>query len=175
MLFEEIDKKQLREFLVKNWMTHDGAWFFQTTMAVGIAKANRLNKAAIGMLAEAEQKRLLKLMGWEGRRITTFSEFREVIDNAFSLVKGDFMNFEYSFPAENIMRYKMLGKCWAAEGMKKLGVEKEYECGVLRRVMCWIKQMGVKYKMIPPVKTCQLNTQATCEGEIHFLFNQHVE
>jgi len=171
VLFDDLDKTQVREFLVKNWMTHDGAWFLQTYMAFGIGKANRLNKAAIRLLAEAEQKRMLKLMGWEDHPITTFEEIRTVIDNAFSLVKGNFMDFELSFPEENVLHYKFLSKCWAYEGMKKLGVEKEYECGVLYRVECWIKNLGVKYKVEPRVKTCQLNEKPTCEGEIRFLLD----
>ncbi len=171
ILFDDMTKTQVREFLVKNWMTHDGAWFVQTYMAFGIDKANRLNKAAIRLLAEVEQKRMLRLMGWEDHPITTFEDIRTLMDNAFSLVKGDFMDFEYSFPVKNTMHIKMHSKCWAHEGMKKLGVEKEYECGVFYRVECWLKNMGVKYKMEPRMKTCQLNEKATCEGDIRFLLD----
>ncbi|OLS14116.1 MAG: hypothetical protein RBG13Loki_2294 [Promethearchaeota archaeon CR_4] len=168
-VFDDITKNQLREFLVKNHMAHDGAWFFYTCMELGIDKVNHLNKSAIKMLAEVEQKRLLQLMGWQDRKITTFEDLKTLINNAFSVVKGDFMDFEYSFPAKNIMRWVM-HKCWAYEGMKKLGVEKDYQCGVLWRVMCWIKNTGVKFEMNPIVKTCLLNTQGKCEGEILFLF-----
>ncbi len=168
-VFDDITKDQLREFLVKNWMTHDGAWFFYTCMELGIDKANRLNTSAIKMLAEVEQKRLLKLMGWQGRKVTTFDDLKALIDNGFSVIKGDFMDFGYSFPDKNVMRWSM-HKCWAIEGVKKLGVEKEYKCGVLWRVECWLKNAGVKFEMDPPVKTCLLNSSSKCEGEFRFFF-----
>lgn len=136
-------------------------------MELGIDKANHLNKSAIKMLAEVEQKRLLKLMGWQNHKITTFEDLKALIDNGFSVIKGDFMNFSYTFPAKNVMRWNM-HTCWAYEGVKKLGVEKEYQCGVLWRVMCWIKNAGVKYEIDPPVKTCLLTTQGKCEGEFRF-------
>jgi len=169
-IFDDITKDQLREFLVKNWMTHDGAWFFYTCMELGIAKANHLNKSAIKMLAEVEQKRLLKLMGWQDRKITMFEDVKTLIDNGFSVIKGDFMDFTYTFPAKNVMRW-IMRTCWAYEGVKKLGVEKEYQCGVIWRVMCWIKNAGVKFKIDPPVKTCLLTTQGKCEGEFRFFFD----
>ncbi len=171
-VFGEITKEQLREFLVKNWMSHDGAWFFYTCMELGIDKANRLNKSAIKMLAEGEQKRLLKLMGWQNHKITTFEDLKTLIDNAFSLIKGDFMGFTYSYPAKNVMHWVFSnGKCWAYEGMKNLGVEKEYECGVLWRVLCWIKDAGVKCEVHPPAKTCLMVTEGKCEGEFRFFLD----
>ncbi len=169
-VFDDITKDQLRELLVKNWMSHDGAWFFYTCMELGIDKANHLNKSAITMLAEGETKRLLKLMGWQGRKITTFEDLKTLIDSAFSLIKGDFMDFTYTFPAQNVMRWVM-GKCWAYAGMKKLSVEKDYQCGVLWRVICWIKNLGIKYEIHPPVKTCLMVTQGKCEGEIRFFLD----
>jgi hypothetical protein len=172
VIFDEIDKTQLKEFLVKNWMTHDGCWFFQTCMAFGIDKANRLNKGAIKMLAEAEQKQLLKLMGWQDYKIATLEDLKTLIDNAFSMIKGNFMSFEYSFSAPNVMRWTM-HSCWAYEGMKKLKVEKAYQCGVLWRVGCWIWKAGVKFEIKPKVKTCLLNEQDTCTGEFHFFFENN--
>jgi hypothetical protein len=165
-IFEELTKDQLRELLVKNWMTHDGAWFFHSCKELGIDKANQLNKSALNMLAEMEQKRILKLMGWQDHKIRTFEDLKAVVDNFFSLVKGDFMGFEYSFPAKNVYHWNMQ-KCWAYEGMKKLGVEKEFECGPLWRMMVWFKNLGIKFETEPPVNTCLLNTQANCEGEFH--------
>ncbi len=169
-IFDDISKDQLRELLVKNWMTHDGAWFFYTCNECGIAKANRLNKSAIKMLAEVEQKRLRKLMGWQDHKITTFEDLKILMDNAFSLIKGDFMKGTFSFPSKNLMHWTM-DKCWAYEGMKKIGVEKEYECGVFYRVLCWIKDAGIKCEVDPPLKMCRMAMQGTCEGDIRFFLD----
>ncbi|OLS14118.1 MAG: hypothetical protein RBG13Loki_2296 [Promethearchaeota archaeon CR_4] len=169
-IFDDMTKDQLRGFLVKDWMTHDGAWFHFSCMELGIDKANYLNKKALGMLAEVEQKRLLKLMGWQDHKIRTFEDLKAMIDNFFSVVKGDFMTFEYSFPAKNAFHW-VTHTCWAYEGMKKLGVEKEFQCGPLWRVMCWFKNLGIKFEMNPLVQTCLLNMQDNCEGEFRFFLD----
>ena len=43
-LFDQLDKKQLKELLVKCWMTHDGSWFYNCARELGIDAANKLNK-----------------------------------------------------------------------------------------------------------------------------------
>jgi len=169
-IFDEMTKDQLKEFLIKNWMTHDGAWFFYTFMELGIDKANHFNKSAIKMLADAEVKRLLKLMGWQGRKITTFEDIKTFITTGRAVLVGDFMDFNITFPDKNVMHWAM-NNCWAYEGMKKLGVEKEYDCGVLWRVTCWLKNIGVKFEMEPHIKTCQMSTQGKCEGDFRFFLD----
>ena len=42
--------KDLKELLVKCWMTHDAMWFLHTLNDGGIEKANKINKAAIGVI-----------------------------------------------------------------------------------------------------------------------------
>ena len=38
---------ELKELLIKGWMTHDGMWFYHCLQECGIEKTNRINKAAI--------------------------------------------------------------------------------------------------------------------------------
>ncbi len=64
------------------------------------------------------------------------------------------MDFTDSFPAKNIIHWD-IGKCWVYAGMKKFDVAKDYQCGVLWRFMCWIKNAGVKFELTTPVKTCR--------------------
>ncbi|MBW1847517.1 MAG: hypothetical protein JRJ27_10315, partial [Deltaproteobacteria bacterium] len=54
----DAEKKELIELLNKNWMTHDGMWFYHCLQEMGIEKANKLNKLAISALAPIEIKRL---------------------------------------------------------------------------------------------------------------------
>ena len=119
-LFEQLDKKELKELLVKNWMTHDGMWFLNAYLSLGIKTANKLNKSAIKSLAQIESARIQKALGKENEIIDTFEKLKKFIDDSFSIVKGDFMNFKYSFPKENLMHWEM-HKCFAYEGMKKIG------------------------------------------------------
>jgi hypothetical protein len=168
-LFEKLDKKELKELLVKNWMTHDGMWFLNAYLSLGIKTANKLNKSAIKSLAQIESARIQKALGKENEIIDTFEKLKKFIDDSFSIVKGDFMDFKYSFPKENFMYWEM-HKCFAYEGMKKIGVADQYKCGVLYRVKCWLDALKLDYKIEPRIKGCLMASGEKCEGNVQFFF-----
>ena len=168
-LYDEIDKHELKELLIKNWMTHDGMWFYHCCSTYGIDAANTLNKAAIRSLAGIEVARIRKLAGGRFAAIETFEQLAGFVDTAFSLVKGDFMEFNYSFPSNNIMAWRV-DTCFAREGMKRIGVEKAYECGLLHRVKAWLDCIGVRYEMKPEFDLCMMNSVNECRGEFVFYF-----
>ena len=66
-------------------------------------------------------------MGWENKKIKTFEQLITFINNSFSIIKGDFMGFEYTFPENNRIHWEMKG-CFAYRGMEMFGFTKEYEC-----------------------------------------------
>jgi hypothetical protein len=168
-LFENLSKKELKELLIKCWMTHDGAWFYNCSKELGINAANTLNKAAIKSLSIIEIQRIKKAMGFKAKEIQNFGQLKQIINNAFSVLKGDFMNFSYSFPQQNQLHWVMK-RCFANEGMKRIGIIDDYECGVLYRVCCWLDFLGVNYKIEPTIKKCLLLTQDSCSGMITFYF-----
>jgi len=165
MLLDNLNKEELKNLLIKNWMTHDGAWFLNTYLRFGIDKANKLNKGAIRTLAIFEINRVKKRSKLGDKKISNFEELKAFVNDAFSVLKGDFMEFTYSFPGNNSIHWEMR-KCFAYEGMKKLGVQKEYECGVIYRISCWLKELGIKHKIKPKIKKCLLNFQEKCSGDI---------
>ncbi len=169
MLIDNLNKVELRNLLIKNWMTHDGAWFLNIYLRFGMRKANRLNKKAIKTLAPFEINRVKKLSGIGNKKLTDFKEVKTFINEAMSVLKGDFMAFHISFPEKNVIHWDM-EKCFAYEGMKKLGVEKEYECGVIYRVSCWLDELGVEHTIKPKIKKCVLNNKKTCSGDINIYF-----
>ncbi|MFO7797854.1 MAG: DUF6125 family protein [Promethearchaeati archaeon] len=169
MLLDNLNKEELKNLLVKNWMTHDGAWFLNCYLHYGIKKANKLNKGAIKTLSSFEINRVKKLSKFRDSRVSNYEELKKFVNDAFSVLKGDFMDFTYSFPGSNRIHWEM-GKCFAFEGMKKLGVQEEYECGVIYRVSCWLKELGLKHKIEPKIKKCLLNTQERCSGDILVYF-----
>jgi hypothetical protein len=164
-LLNQLDKNQLRELLVKCWMTHDGSWFYNCSRVLGVDTANRLNKAAIKSLSLIETRRIKKAMGWEDLKIKTFKQLKKFIINAFSVLKGDFMDFNYSFPENNRMHWEM-NRCFAYNGMKMIGVHKQYECGVIYRVSCWLDALGIAHKITPEINKCLLNYYEKCSGDI---------
>ena len=162
-----LETDELKELLVKCWMTHDGSWFYSCMQEFGLDAANRFNKAAIRTLSAIELGRITDALGIKREGIETFDELKKVIDGMFSVVKGDFMDFNYDFPSENVMSWQM-NRCFAYEGMKRIGAGDQYECGVLYRVACWVENVGVAYRIEPPVEGCLMRARGDCSGVVRF-------
>jgi hypothetical protein len=168
-LFDRLNKRELKELVLKCWMSHDGAWFYNAFNNYGIEAANKLNKGAIKNLSTLEMQRIRKALGLEKKQIKTLEELKEFIDNGFSVLKGDFMKFNYDFQEPNKLHWEM-DTCFAFEGMKMIGVKKGYECGVVYRVCCWLDALGLKYKLSPKINECLLYSQGKCKGDLFIEF-----
>ncbi|MFX1502902.1 MAG: hypothetical protein ACFFDH_18220, partial [Promethearchaeota archaeon] len=57
-------------------------------------------------------------------------------------------------------------QCFANRGMNMFGFSKEYECGVIYRVSCWLDALGINHKIEPEIDKCLLNSQEKCSGNI---------
>ncbi|MFX1496889.1 MAG: DUF6125 family protein [Promethearchaeota archaeon] len=169
-LFNRLNKQELKELLIKCWMTHDGSWFYNCVKEYNIDIANKLNKGAIKNLAPFEIQRVKKALGMSTKKITTFEQLKKFIDDGFSVLKGDFMKFKYSFPEKNQLYWEM-NTCFAFEGMKLIGVKENYECGVIFRVCCWLDALGIKYEIEPKIDKCLLYSQDKCSGFIKFFLD----
>ena len=168
-LFDKLDKKNLKELLVKCWMTHDGSWFYNCARELGIDTANKLNKAAIKNLSVLEMQRIKKALGKDNLKIETFNQLKKFIDDGFSILKGDFMDFKYSFHDNNRIHWEM-NSCFAYNGMKMIGFQKHYECGVIYRISCWLDALGIEHIIHPKINTCMLNFKPKCSGDIILRF-----
>ena len=168
---DQINIEELKEHIIKNWMTHDAMWFLQCLVTFGIGEANRLNKAAIKELAAIELGRACDLFGIDRGRVDTFDALKDVINAAFAVSKGDFMRFTFAFPEKNILRWEWADKdCFAYAGMKRLGIIEGYECGVLYRVLCWLDALGIRYEVSTEINGCLMHTKGRCTGEVRFFF-----
>ncbi len=163
----DIGKNELKELLLKCWMTHDGMWFYHSMQNLGIEKANQINKAAMKSLAGIEMERIRKAFGL--KEIETFEELKTLSHAAFGVLTDDFMGLSYGFPSENDMHWEM-SKCFAHAGMTRLGVIEQYECGVVFRVMCWFDHLGVKYVVTPRSDRCLMLVSGSCRGDFKFSF-----
>jgi hypothetical protein len=52
-----LKKSELKEILIKNWMTHDAMWLYHCLQECGIERTNKINKAAIRSMAAIEIRR----------------------------------------------------------------------------------------------------------------------
>ena len=162
-----IDKDQLKELLLKCWMTHDGMWFYSCLKRFGIEEANRLNKSAIKGLAPFEIERTKKTVGFDKRTIETFDDWRAYFSIAAKLFIPSFMNVTFSFPEPGVMHWEFEpNNCFAFKGMKRMGVIDQYECGVIYRVECWLDCFGVRYETKPRLDKCVMREGGRCSGDI---------
>lgn len=164
-----LKKNELKEILIKNWMTHDAMWFYHCLQECGIEKTNKINKAAIRSMAAIEIKRIQKAVGMD--KVETFEDLKIITNAAFSILKGDFMDFTYSFPSENALHGEWKN-CFAYNGMKQLGVLDRYQCGIMERVCGWFDGLGIKYSVSPQVESCMMHTDRKCFRDFTFNFDK---
>ncbi|MGO8990953.1 MAG: DUF6125 family protein [bacterium] len=162
-------KDELKELLIKGWMTHDAMWFCHCLQECGIEKTNRINKAAIRAMAAIEIKRIQKAVG--AGKLDTFDEFKRFFDMAMEIATGEFMKYTYSLPANNVMHGEW-ESCFAYDGVKALGVIDCYECGIMLRIETWLDTLGIKYEVEPQVTGCMMHTDGKCFRDYRFFFDK---
>ena len=167
-LMEKLDKKEIREFFSKNWMTHDAMWYGHLMQESGADKTNKMNKSAAKAMAGVEIKRIMKLMGKpKDTVVTTYEELKEIIDTTYKLILPKFMKMHYSFPEKNVFRGGF-HECFAHDGVSQFGMIDVYQCGIVKRVEGWLEGLGVKYDMTPEFTGCLMRQNGECEIEFRF-------
>jgi len=164
-----LNQNELKEILIKNWMTHDAMWFYHCLQECGIEKTNKINKAAVRAMGIIEIRRIQKAVGME--KVATFEDFKSLLEAAWDIVKGDFMRSSFSMPSRNVLRGDF-EKCFAYEGVKQIGAIEQYQCGIFERIYGWFDGMGVKYSVSPRVEGCMMHTDGKCFREITFTFDK---
>ena len=160
-----LDKNELKEILIKNWMTHDAMWFYHCWQECGIEKTNKINKAAVRAMGIIEIKRKQKAV--DIQKVETFEDFKSLIEAAWDIVKGEFMKSSFGLPSRNVLRGDF-ERCFAYEGMKRIGAIEQYECGIFERIYGWFDGIGMKYSVSPQVEGCMMHTDGRCFREIIF-------
>jgi hypothetical protein len=161
-----IDPKQVKELLIKNWMTHDAMWLMHCAMELGMERTNSLNLRAVNSMAIIEAKRVAKLLGLE--KIDGFDALRHFLEGAGDLLVADFMDFNYEFPERDVIRARM-NNCFAYEGTKRLGVIDQYQCGIFERINGWLEGLKLDYTVEPEVIGCMMHQQGECFREYKIL------
>jgi hypothetical protein len=167
MKIKSLDKQELKELLVKCWMTHDGLWFYHSLQESGIEKTNRINQAAARAIGAVEAKRIMKAFGME--KVKTFEELREFVDQGFDLVRGDFMEFIFDCTTDNVLHVDTI-RCFAFEGITKMGAIDGYDCGIFARVSGWFDGMGIEFDVVPPLQGCMMHAEGKCFRDFKFKF-----
>ena len=96
-----METDDLKELLIKCWMTHDGMWVYHCLKELGIEKTNKINKAAVRSLASIEIKRIMKAFNIND--ITNFNDLKYLVENALTTFKANFMALTFQFPELNLV------------------------------------------------------------------------
>lgn len=142
-----VETKELKELLIKGWMTHDGMWFYHSLQEFGIEK----------------------ILGVES--IKSFYELKSFLLSAFDLVMADFMEFGFEFKEPNILEvWWEPEKCFAYQGVKQIGVIDDYQCGIFDRTENWYEGLGLNFTVSPKVSGCMMHTDGKCFRRYEFDF-----
>lgn len=88
---------------------------------------------------------------------------------ASTLMIPDFMNLRFDFPEENKIKWRFdRGKCFAHEGVNRLGVIDRYECGVLYRIQCGLEAFKIDHRFSPGIDKCLMHLNGDCSGTVEF-------
>lgn len=164
---ETLEKKELKELLVKCWMTHDGLWFYHCLQECGVEKTTKINQAAARAIDAVEVKRIARVLGIE--KIETFEALIELIHDGLDVVRADFMDFTFEVTAKKVPHITA-DRCFAYEGIKKMGAIEGYDCGIYARMAGWLAGLGIQYEIDPPLTGCLMHAKGQCHRDFKFNF-----
>ena len=157
--YEEISRNDLRNLLDANWITHDSMWLLNSTKKYGMKEVNAINKLSVRMMAVIETKRLKKVM--EAENPKSFEELKMFLLTAFEIIRGNFMKFELNFQEPETITWNV-PQCFAYDGVTRIGVIDDYDCGIVERIMGWFEELGVSYKIHPSFTGCLMHKTGKC-------------
>lgn len=160
-----LTNKKIKELLIKCWMTHDGMWFLHCLRKTGIETTNKINKAASRGLGRVEAKRFKRIL--EIDEIKSLDNLRNFVDTVFKIVKAEFMKFSYKFLKDNTMQFEM-HQFFAHDGIERIGVIDQYQCGIYDRIEGWFEGLGIKYKVSPQIDGCLIYQGKNCVRKYTF-------
>lgn len=162
-----INQDQLRDILIKNWMTHDALWYGEVAAKFGMAEASPMNLRVCRKLGQIEFGRLMKIA--EAPLPKDIEEYRELFELGKQVFFPDFISVQIDYPGNDSQVFHFLD-CFAHEGMKKLGLLPDYECGIFERIEGWFGAMEIKYTRTPDLSRCLKFKGKECKITVQFHF-----
>lgn len=162
-----LSQDDLKNLLLRGWMTHDAMWFKAAIEECGVGVANKLNLAAVRAMAAIEIRRLCKALNLPAVR--SMADLKTLLEGSTAIIQGDFMRFVPSFPAPDTVRWDM-PQCFAHDGVRQLGAIGGYDCGIFPRLETWFDTLGIRYQVAPKVGGCMMHREGRCFREYRFDF-----
>ncbi len=163
-----LDNEALKQLLTRGWMTHDAMWFAGVMREYDMDAANKINKAAIRAIAPFEVRRLKKALGID--TVQSCHALRSFFEGAFDLLVGDYMQVRWSWqPGEDSAQLDII-RCFAREGMQRMGLLDTYACGIYERMFAWLDELCIDYQASPRVTGCMATDGSACSMSFRFRF-----
>jgi hypothetical protein len=167
MPLKTLNRKNLRNILLTNWMTHDALWYGELALRFGMAEASPMNLRVCRKLGRIEFGRLIKEAGASHPR--DMVEYREIFELGKQVFFPDFMSVETLYPEKDTQIFQVID-CFAHRGMEKAGFIADYECGIFERIEGWFDAMGLEYTRTPDLSRCLKFRGEDCTVTIKFNF-----
>ena len=164
---EKLTKFELKSLLNRNWMTHDAMWFKLSFENIGIDKTNQINREAARSMAKIEILRLLKALNL--KRPESINDLLDMIHGALSIIRESYFEFKIAKLNVNTLQFH-INKCFAYEGVKKLGFIDKYECGIYERVEGWFEGLNIEYTNNTNFLGCLIHRDGLCIKDYQFTF-----
>jgi hypothetical protein len=162
-----LTRKELRDLLIRNWMTHDGLWYGEVALRFGMGEASPMNRRVCRRLGQIEFRRLMALVGAAPPR--NMAQYEELFEFGRQIYVPDVMEFNIEYPSESEQVFHVL-ECVAHRAMEKAGQLEDYECGIFERIEGWFDAMGVKYTRTPNLDRCLKMKGEACSITVKFFF-----
>jgi len=167
MAFEKMNGKQVKDYLLTNWMTHDALWYREAASRFGMAEASPMNLRVCRTLGRIEFKRLLKATGSNPPK--DMAHFKILYEEALRILVPPFHEWEVDFPSSDTILCRTQN-CFAHKGMTEAGLIDEYECGIFERIKGWFDAMEVDYTLSPDLSRCLKYRGQECHVKVVFRF-----
>jgi len=162
-----INRDQLGDILLRNWMTHDALWYGEVAAKFGMAEASPMNLRVCRKLGRIEFKRLMNVV--EAPPPNNFEAYRELFELGKEVFVPEFITIQIDYPGNSSQVFQV-SECFAHNGMKKLGLLPEYECGIFERIEGWFDAMGLRYTRTPDLSRCLKFKDEECRIMVQFHF-----
>jgi hypothetical protein len=96
----QVNQKQIRDILIKNWMTHDALWYTEVAHHFGMADASPMNLRVCRKLGQIECRRLMKQVDVSAPG--NMMDFRQLFDLAERVFVPDFMTIRVDYPGSDL-------------------------------------------------------------------------
>jgi hypothetical protein len=162
-----INQNQLKDMLLRNWLTHDALWYAEVAAKLGMAEASPMNLRVCRKLGRIEFKRLMNAA--DALPPKNFTVYRELFELGKGVFVPEFIAIQIDYPGNSVQVFRV-SECFAYNGMKKLGLLSEYECGIFERIEGWFDAMGLRYTRTPDLRRCLKFKGEECRITVQFHF-----